>query len=101
DDRGDEGQGRPGPVSRPGAVPRGDEERLEGFCAQGVGSGRVRAGPGDEVAAPTEELRVAVRTIDVHAHVLFPKVMGKCSAAGPEMGLSNGVQFFRSGNYVL
>ena len=42
-----------------------------------------------------------VRTIDVHAHVLFPKVMGKCGAAGPEMGLSNGVQFFRSGNYVL
>jgi len=44
---------------------------------------------------------VAVRTIDVHAHVLFPKVMGKCGAAGPEMGLRNGVQFFRSGNYVL
>lgn len=42
-----------------------------------------------------------VRTIDVHAHVLFPKVMGKCGAAGPEMGISNGVQFFRSGNYVL
>jgi len=44
---------------------------------------------------------VAVRTIDVHAHVLFPKVMGKCGAAGPEMGSRNGVQFFRSGNYVL
>ena len=42
-----------------------------------------------------------VRTIDVHAHVLFPKVMGKCGAAGPEMGLRNGVQFFRSGDYVL
>ena len=44
---------------------------------------------------------MAVRTIDVHAHVLFPKVMGKCGAAGPEMGSRNGVQFFRSGNYVL
>jgi len=44
---------------------------------------------------------VAVRTIDVHAHVLFPKVMGKCGAAGPEMGVRDGVQFFRSGDYVL
>jgi len=44
---------------------------------------------------------VAARTIDVHAHVLFPKVMGKCGQAGPEMGLRNGVQFFRSGDYVL
>ena len=42
-----------------------------------------------------------VRTIDVHAHVLFPKVMGKCGAAGPQMGLRDGVQFFRSGSYVL
>ena len=44
---------------------------------------------------------MTVRTIDVHAHVLFPAVMGKCGAAGPEMGLSNGVQFFRSGDYLL
>jgi aminocarboxymuconate-semialdehyde decarboxylase len=44
---------------------------------------------------------VVARTIDVHAHVLFPKVMGKCGQAGPEMGLRNGVQFFRSGDYVL
>jgi aminocarboxymuconate-semialdehyde decarboxylase len=44
---------------------------------------------------------VTARTIDVHAHVLFPKVMGKCGAAGPEMGLRDGVQFFRSGDYVL
>jgi aminocarboxymuconate-semialdehyde decarboxylase len=44
---------------------------------------------------------VAARTIDVHAHVLFPKVMGKCGQAGPEMGLRDGVQFFRSGGYVL
>ena len=36
---------------------------------------------------------MAARTIDVHAHVLFPKVMGKCGAAGPEMGLRDGVQF--------
>lgn len=27
--------------------------------------------------------------------------MGKCGAAGPEMGLHDGVQFFRSGTYVL
>ena len=46
-------------------------------------------------------MTVAVRTIDVHAHVLFPKVMGKCGAAGPEMGVRDGVQFFRSGDYVL
>jgi len=44
---------------------------------------------------------MTARTIDVHAHVLFPKVMGKCGRAGPEMGLRNGVQFFRSGDYVL
>jgi aminocarboxymuconate-semialdehyde decarboxylase len=44
---------------------------------------------------------VTARTIDVHAHVLFPKVMGKCGGAGPEMGLRDGVQFFRSGEYVL
>ena len=44
---------------------------------------------------------MAVRTIDVHAHVLFPKVMGKCGRAGPEMGLRDGVQFFRSGDYAL
>ena len=44
---------------------------------------------------------MAARTIDVHAHVLFPKVMGKCGQAGPEMGVRNGVQFFRSGDYVL
>ena len=44
---------------------------------------------------------MTARTIDVHAHVLFPKVMGKCGQAGPEMGLRDGVQFFRSGSYVL
>jgi len=41
------------------------------------------------------------RTIDVHAHVLLPAVMGTCGAAGPEMGVRDGVQFFRSGDYVL
>lgn len=41
------------------------------------------------------------RTIDVHAHILFPSVMGKCGSAGPEMGIRDGVQFFRSGTYVL
>ena len=45
---------------------------------------------------------MAARTIDIHAHVLFPKVMGKCGAAGPEMGVRDGgVQYFRSGEYVL
>jgi aminocarboxymuconate-semialdehyde decarboxylase len=44
---------------------------------------------------------VAARTIDVHAHVLFPKVMGRCGAAGPEMGVRDGRQYFRSGDYVL
>jgi aminocarboxymuconate-semialdehyde decarboxylase len=42
-----------------------------------------------------------IRTIDVHAHVLFPAVMGRCGAAGPEMGVRDGVSFFRSGDYVL
>jgi aminocarboxymuconate-semialdehyde decarboxylase len=41
------------------------------------------------------------RTIDVHAHILFPEVMGRCGGAGPEMGVREGVQFFRSGDYVL
>lgn len=44
---------------------------------------------------------MSARTIDVHAHVLFPEVMGRCGSAGPEMGVSGGVQFFRSGDYVL
>ena len=39
--------------------------------------------------------------VDVHAHVLFPEVMALCGAAGPEMGERDGVQFFRSGDYVL
>lgn len=43
----------------------------------------------------------AMRTVDVHAHVLFPEVMGLCGAAGPEMGVRDGVQYFRSGEYVL
>jgi hypothetical protein len=36
------------------------------------------------------------RTIDIRAHILFPEVMGSCGAAGPEMGVRDGVQFFRS-----
>ena len=43
----------------------------------------------------------AAETIDVHAHVLFPAVMGLAGAAGPEMGVSDGQSFFRSGSYVL
>ena len=42
-----------------------------------------------------------MRTIDIHAHILFPEVMGLCGAAGPELGEKNGRQFFRSGDYVL
>ena len=41
------------------------------------------------------------QTIDIHAHVLFPQVMGLCGEAGPELGEENGRQFFRSGDYVL
>lgn len=40
-------------------------------------------------------------TVDVHAHVLFPEVMGEAGAAGPEMGVRGGESFFRSGDYVL
>ncbi|RCW68630.1 amidohydrolase family protein [Pseudorhodoferax soli] len=41
------------------------------------------------------------RTVDVHAHVLFPELMGLAGAAGPEMGVADGQSFFRSGSYVL
>lgn len=41
------------------------------------------------------------RVIDVHAHILFPELMGMAGAAGPEMGVADGVSFFRSGDYVL
>jgi aminocarboxymuconate-semialdehyde decarboxylase len=40
-------------------------------------------------------------TVDVHAHVLFPEVMGVAGDAGPEMGVADGQSFFRSGDYVL
>jgi aminocarboxymuconate-semialdehyde decarboxylase len=40
-------------------------------------------------------------TIDVHAHILFPELMGLAGAAGPEMGVADGASFFRSGDYVL
>lgn len=43
---------------------------------------------------------MAARRIDIHAHILFPEVMGRCGAAGPEMGVRDGVQFFRSGDDV-
>lgn len=39
--------------------------------------------------------------VDVHAHVLFPEVMGMAGAAGPEMGTGASGSFFRSGGYVL
>ena len=39
--------------------------------------------------------------VDVHAHVLFPEVINLVGAAGPEMGVKDGVAFFRSGDYVL
>ncbi|MEO8506234.1 MAG: amidohydrolase family protein [Betaproteobacteria bacterium] len=42
-----------------------------------------------------------MRTVDVHAHILFPDVMGLAGAAGPEMGVADGQNFFRSGHYVL
>ena len=40
-------------------------------------------------------------TVDVHAHILLPETMGACGAAGPEMGVRDGVSYFRSGDYVL
>ena len=40
-------------------------------------------------------------TVDVHAHALFPEVMGAAGQAGPEMGVADGQSFFRSGDYVL
>ena len=42
-----------------------------------------------------------VRTVDVHAHILCPEVMGAAGAAGPAMGTEGGTTFFRSGEYVL
>ncbi|MEO8751389.1 MAG: amidohydrolase family protein [Casimicrobiaceae bacterium] len=42
-----------------------------------------------------------MRTVDVHAHILLPEVMGLAGEAGPEMGVANGQSFFRSGHYVL
>ncbi len=40
--------------------------------------------------------------VDIHAHVLFPEVMGLCGSAGPEMANDkHGIPFFRSGQYVL
>ncbi|MEO6270842.1 MAG: amidohydrolase family protein [Lautropia sp.] len=45
--------------------------------------------------------RPTPRVVDVHAHVLFTDVMGLAGAAGPEMGTTEGVSFFRSGDYVL
>lgn len=40
-------------------------------------------------------------TVDVHAHVLLPGVLGWCGAAGPELGQTDGVDFFRAGDYVI
>ena len=42
-----------------------------------------------------------MQTIDVHAHILCPEVMGVAGSAGPEMGVDGGVTYFRSGDYVL
>ncbi|MEO6564965.1 MAG: amidohydrolase family protein, partial [Casimicrobiaceae bacterium] len=42
-----------------------------------------------------------VRTIDVHAHILCPELMGVAGNAGLEMGVEGGVMYFRSGDYVL
>lgn len=40
--------------------------------------------------------------VDVHAHVLFPEVMGLAGDAGPQMDNDkDGIPFFRSGEYVL
>jgi hypothetical protein len=33
------------------------------------------------------------RTIDVHVHVPFPKMMGRCGVAGPAMGVRDDLAF--------
>lgn len=40
-------------------------------------------------------------TIDTHAHVFLPGVLGTCGAAGPELTIENGVQTFRAGDYTI
>ncbi|MGE5136607.1 MAG: amidohydrolase family protein [Gemmatimonadota bacterium] len=39
--------------------------------------------------------------IDVHAHVVLPVSFGAAGAAGPELGETDGVPWFRVGEYVL
>ncbi|HEX5476691.1 MAG TPA: amidohydrolase family protein, partial [Burkholderiales bacterium] len=40
-------------------------------------------------------------TIDTHAHVFLPGVLGACGSAGPELTVDNGVQCFRAGDYSI
>lgn len=40
-------------------------------------------------------------TIDTHAHVFLPGVLGACGAAGPELTEQDGVQSFRAGEYTI
>jgi len=39
--------------------------------------------------------------IDIHAHVLLPGVLGACGEAGPELGIQDGVERFRAGDYTI
>jgi aminocarboxymuconate-semialdehyde decarboxylase len=40
-------------------------------------------------------------TVDIHAHVLLPGVLGACGAAGPELGRDDGGEFLRAGTYTI
>ena len=40
-------------------------------------------------------------TIDTHAHVFLPRVLGACGPAGPELTIERGVQTFRAGSYTI
>ena len=43
----------------------------------------------------------AVEAIDIHAHVFLPGVLGACGDAGPELGIRDGVEYFRAGDYTI
>lgn len=47
------------------------------------------------------EIASGMEAIDVHAHVFLHEVLGACGRAGPELGRSDGVEWFRAGNYTI
>ncbi|HVB42832.1 MAG TPA: amidohydrolase family protein [Streptosporangiaceae bacterium] len=42
-----------------------------------------------------------IPVIDVHAHAVLPASLGAAGAAGPELGATDGVPWFRVGEYLL